>query len=584
MATATMELAQDLRLLVVSPKAPGAHPLNVPEGAARPVSARVHWERDLGGARARLTRGRMDAVLLDDRIADGNAEALDGLTEDVPVLVVTRQDIDEIVSLACRSEGPIRVVPSMGRAHILAHLIQSAAQRRKALQTEWELSKERAARTAAEWAAHRFRTLADSSANFFATLDYTETLSTLAHQLVNHLADWVVIYVVDDSGAVGRLEMAHRDPAKELRLRELRDQTISPDQQHPVLDVIRSGEPAVAREVDESMLDDLDIDPNLGGIIKELGVRSAMVLPLIARGRVLGAITMVSTSTSFDDNAVSLANEVAFRAALALDNARLYREARRANEEKTQLLAVISHDLRTPLTSIIGYADLFTMGIPETLSDHSLQQVERIRTAAKHLLYLIEELLAFTRADADGAELQLREVIAQEVVYEVTSLMHPMAMEQGLDFQLRVPGDRIVLRTDPGKLRQILLNLTGNAVKFTDDGYVRLELESEDGTVTFRVCDSGIGIDPENVERIFKPFWQVHGTRAQGGGTGLGLSVVRRLVTSLHGEISVESKPGEGSVFTVELPRLIVGPREPSEQKPTAPLEHDLPRPRPPQD
>jgi len=182
--------------------------------------------------------------------------------------------------------------------------------------------------------------------------------------------------------------------------------------------------------------------------------------------------------------------------------------------------------------------------------------VERIRTGTRHLLYLIEELLAFAKLDAGREELQLRDIAAGHVLREVVEVVEPLAVERELDLRLRVDPDAGSLRTDPGKLRQALVNLAANAIKFTDaGGVIDLEAEPVDSSIRFVVRDTGRGIEPEHLEQIFQPFWQVRTEDSAAGGTGLGLSVVRRLAALLGGRVSVESMPSRGSTFTVTIPR-----------------------------
>jgi signal transduction histidine kinase len=228
-----------------------------------------------------------------------------------------------------------------------------------------------------------------------------------------------------------------------------------------------------------------------------------------------------------------------------------------ANRAKSHLLAVISHDLRTPLNAIMGYAQLLQMGLPDRLSEAGNERVERIRSSAMHLLFLIDELLSFARLDAGREEVRIADVEARAIVADVAAVAEPLAAERQLALRVAVPDGPVAMRTDPDRLRQILLNLVGNAIKYTESGEVALELEQPaDGKVRFRVRDTGIGIDACDLERIFEPFWQVApGQRSREEGTGLGLSVVRGLVRLLGGEISVESELGRGSAFSVLLPR-----------------------------
>jgi signal transduction histidine kinase len=196
------------------------------------------------------------------------------------------------------------------------------------------------------------------------------------------------------------------------------------------------------------------------------------------------------------------------------------------------------------------------MGVPEPLSDGTRERVERMRAGAEHLLHLINQLLALSRLDAGREEVRAEDIDVAEVVRDVAVVVEPLASERRLAFALDLPSGALPLRTDPGKLRQVLVNLAANAVKFTERGEVRIEVRQPDATGTvIRVIDTGPGIAPEHVDRIFEPFWQVEtGPKDRVDGTGLGLSVVSRLVELLGGRITVESVVGEGSTFTVTLP------------------------------
>jgi signal transduction histidine kinase len=328
--------------------------------------------------------------------------------------------------------------------------------------------------------------------------------------------------------------------------------------------VLRTGQPLLEADVGPDRLRSFAENDRHHEVMKALGVASVMLVPLLARGKAVGALGLVSADETrrFTADDLMLAQEVAHRAALGVDNARLYHEARDATRSMSELLAVISHDLRTPLSAIIGYADLLCMGVPEPLTDGSHRQVERIRTATRHLLFLIEELLSFAKLDADRSELALRDVLAAEVVREVSEVVEPLARERGLAFVVEADDRSQALRTDPGKLRQALVNLAANAIKFTDQGEVSLVVEGVDGTMRFVVRDTGVGIAAEHLEQIFQPFWRAPGEEGSRAGTGLGLSVVRRLVTLLGGEVSVESDVGRGSAFTVTLPRRPLLPTE----------------------
>jgi signal transduction histidine kinase len=240
-------------------------------------------------------------------------------------------------------------------------------------------------------------------------------------------------------------------------------------------------------------------------------------------------------------------------------------EAEEANQAKANFLATMSHELRTPLNAIIGFADLLDAGVAGPLTNGQRAQLERIDAGARHLLRIIEEILTFSRIEAGREEIHVEHVDLAEVVRETARLIEPLVRSKGLRFSVRAPDQSIEADTDAGKVRQILLNLMSNAAKFTESGEVKVGLSAREGGATIVIDDTGIGIPPDQIARIFEPFRQVaqgHAHRAEG--TGLGLSVSRHLARLLGGDVSAESTPGEGSTFTFTLP-LSPPPRQPSD-------------------
>jgi PAS domain S-box-containing protein len=232
-------------------------------------------------------------------------------------------------------------------------------------------------------------------------------------------------------------------------------------------------------------------------------------------------------------------------------------EAEAANRAKGDFLAVMSHELRTPLTAIMGFTDLLLEGIPVPVPPQARAQVERIDYAAQHLLQLIEQVLQFARVEAAKEVLDLREVDLREVARAAAALIEPLARRRDLAFEVRIPDAPLVALTEDGKARQIVLNLLSNAVKFTAEGGVRLLLEQDGAWAVIRILDTGVGIAPEHLERVWEPFWQAQqGNTRQVGGTGLGLSVCRELSRLLGGELRVASEVGAGSEFSLRLPCL----------------------------
>jgi signal transduction histidine kinase len=550
------------------------------EGAHELADALADRTRELERSRARfrdVIERNADAIVVVDRegrirfanqvateLFSSSREELVGTPFGFPLVAGDTTDLD-IVHGGVARVVEMRVVDSEweGEDAYLASL-RDITERKRAEAAARRLIREQAARSVAEAAARRFRLLAHSSAVLAASLDYEVTLVTLARLCTEETADWAVVYATDAHGNVRRLDVAHRDPSRAAAAEALQDLPIPADSPHPVLDVLRTHKPLLVREVDEARLRQIASGTEHLSLLRELGVSSFLMVPLIARERCLGVIALVSADPArrYGEQDLELAKDLALRAALAVDNARLYEQAREANRAKTDLLAVISHDLRTPLNSIMGYAELLSMGLPEPLSPAAHERVERVRGGARHLLYLIDELLSFARLDAGRVELRIQDVDAQQLARDVAGVVEPLAQKRGLQFRLEPPPGPATLRSDPDKLRQVLLNLTGNAIKYTPEGEVRLRVRARDGQVQLEVEDTGVGIPAEQLPHIFEPFWQATTTqRNEESGTGLGLSVVERLVRLLSGEIEVRSTPGAGSTFTVTLPEDGVGTR-----------------------
>ncbi|HEU0016325.1 MAG TPA: ATP-binding protein, partial [Longimicrobium sp.] len=384
--------------------------------------------------------------------------------------------------------------------------------------------------------------------------DYAGTVQSLAALAVPALGDWCSVYLREADGEVRRLTTTHADPGKAGLAEALSRYGHQPD--GVVTQVIASGEPVLVPDITPEMLERSATDAEHARLLRELGAHSGMVVPLGARGRMLGAIVLVSGATRhYGDEDLRVAMEFAHRAALGVDNARLYAQAQEANRVKAEFLATMSHELRTPLNAMIGYTDLLEAGIPEPIAGKPLEYVRRVGVSARHLAQLIDEILTFSRVEAGRETVAVREVELEALLAEVRAMVEPLALEKGLPVEVHLPPHPVRFHTDPAKARQILINLLGNAIKFTDQGRVELRACLRGGDVVLSVCDTGIGITPENLERIFDPFWQVaQGTTREAEGTGLGLSVARRLAQLLGGSLVVRSTPESGSTFDLCLP------------------------------
>ena len=288
----------------------------------------------------------------------------------------------------------------------------------------------------------------------------------------------------------------------------------------------------------------LELPAPVGHSGQERMQQSARIVPIwLPSGR--GAAAFIQDVTE------RVTRETELRAAKELAEA--------ASRAKSEFLAAISHELRTPLTAVIGYSDLLHSEVAGPLSQMQKDQISRVKLAAWHLIAIIDEILTFSRVEARREPLNPETFDPSDLAQDTAALLEPQARTKGLELHVSLAEQRVKIETDPGKLRQILLNLLGNAVKFTDHGSVSLVVAMENGCPVFRVSDTGPGISDNNVDRIFEPFTQLDqsATRTKGG-TGLGLPLSRKLAELLGGELNVTSEYGNGTTFVLTLPQDVV--------------------------
>jgi PAS domain S-box-containing protein len=436
-------------------------------------------------------------------------------------------------------------------------VVRDISERKRVEEERERFVEEQAARREAEAAQQRWAFLAEASAILSSSLDYETTLTTIARLAVPMLGDWCSVDIVRDDGEIHGLAIAHRDPAKMERAEELqRRYPVVASDRYGVAHAIRTGQPELYAEIPDSLLAASARDEDHLRILRDVGFRSAMIVPLVGRGRTLGAISLVSTDASrrFGPADLMFAEELASRAALAIDNARLYREAHDASRLKDEFLATLSHELRTPLNAMLGWARLLQTGdLDEETTRKALESIERNTQAQSQL---VSDILDVSRIITGKLHIDRQPLEVAAVIDAALDAVRPAAtgkrvsIEKSLDPGLRMAGDA-------DRLLQVIWNLLSNAVKFTPaGGRVAVALRKSGRGIEIEVADTGIGIDRDFLPYVFDRFRQADAstTRAHGG-LGLGLAIVRHLVELHRGTVTAESEGrGRGARFIVRLP------------------------------
>jgi signal transduction histidine kinase len=299
---------------------------------------------------------------------------------------------------------------------------------------------------------------------------------------------------------------------------------------------------------------------------KRAGFRSMLGVPLLREGVPIGLLNMSrATVRPFTDKQIELATTFADQAVIAIENVRLFdeiqdksRQLEVASQHKSQFLANMSHELRTPLNAILGYTELMADGAYGELSEKMVGILQRLEANGKHLLGLINDVLDLSKIEAGQLELELSDYCVRDIAQTVRSTLEPLAADKKLAFKLELAPDLPPGHGDGRRLTQVLINLVGNAIKFTDAGEVAIKAEAANGSFHISVRDTGPGISAADQAKLFQEFQQADNaiTRKKGG-TGLGLAISKRIIEMHGGKIWVESQPGEGSTFAFTLPVVV---------------------------
>jgi signal transduction histidine kinase/response regulator RpfG family c-di-GMP phosphodiesterase len=456
------------------------------------------------------------------------------------------------------------VVPEILRAKIavFVDLFKKTEQVKRQAEEREKLIREQAARAEAEARQERLAFLADASNVLAGSLDYEETFRNLAQLVVPRVADFCFVVAAEETGAMRQVAIAHRDPAEDPAIKRLvAEFAPSETARKSGAQVLQTGKSQMICDVHNGELREVFSEKSDRDWIRSLSARSFIAVPLRTHDRVLGAIVMINTSPArlCGADELSLAEELAHRAALALDNAGLYKsaqkaqaESERANRAKDSFLAMLSHELRTPLTPVL--TSVLALEQSENLSDELRASLQMIRRNVELEARLIDDLLDLTRISKGKVQLNLEEVDAHLLLRSALEICQADIEKKNLTLRTEFAAEKASLQADPARLQQIFWNLIKNAVKFTPAGG-RLEIRTENRGNQLRVAvsDTGMGIDAENLPKIFNAFEQ--GERTKFGGLGLGLAISKTLVETHHGELVAESDgPDRGSTFTATFP------------------------------
>ncbi|TMB03061.1 MAG: GAF domain-containing protein [Deltaproteobacteria bacterium] len=396
--------------------------------------------------------------------------------------------------------------------------------------------------------AQRF--LAEASATLASSFDYRTTVAAVVRLAVPLLGDACFLDEVGEDGEFRRLEVAFAHPKHQGLADRVRLLAPRPGSRTPQARVLESGQPLLLAELAD--LEPQDSEESME-ILRVAGFRSMMVVPLLARGQHFGALTFARAAQGGPYSSVDLAfaEEIGRRTALAIDNARLYQHARSATRTRDELIAAVSHDLRSPLATIVTAAELLSRS--EAPDEKRRRWVESLRKSADSMKHLIEDLLDIARIEAGRLSIEEQRCAVGALLGEALDLMQPLAQQKRLRLERQVPGREFDVRCDRPRILRVLSNLIGNSIKFTSEGgAITVRAERGDGEARFSVTDTGSGIAADELPHLFERFWQARKTARLGA--GLGLAISKGIVEAHSGKIWAESEFGKGSTFFFTLP------------------------------
>ena len=400
------------------------------------------------------------------------------------------------------------------------------------------------------------RFLAEVGSVLASTLDYEETLTRVAQLAVRELADLCVVDIFEEDGEVRRLKVVGRDPSqtwlRDLVLRVPLERKLP----HLAWSILANRQPVLMQGLPPETVASFSQSEEHLRVLRAVDPKSVIALPLLVHGTLVGMLALVSSRSArvYGPADLRLAQELVQRAALAIDNAWLYRKAQRAIQARDDVLGIVAHDLRNPLGNIVLQSSLLQRGDSQP-ERRSQKPAEAIRRSASRMNRIIQDLLDMTRIEAGRLPLELTRVPAGQILSDSVKTQETLAASASLELRLEAPPRLPEVRADRDRLLQVFENLIGNAIKFTNPGgRITVGAMPKDEELLFWVADSGAGIPAEDLPHVFDRFWQSR--KPQRVGAGLGLSIAKGIVEAHGGRIWVEASPGRGSTFFFAIPQV----------------------------